>query len=146
MRPVKRVLVVDDDRDTRAIIEETLISGGFDVDTASDSRMALRKIEATRYDVAIVDLMLPDLDGVLLQGRIRQSDPELAGKVIFTTGFTDRPVVLKALKHLGRGFLAKPFETGQLLAAVRESLNPAADPGSPGGPDATRRNSGSQPG
>ena len=78
MEPIKRVLVVDDDRDIRTIIEETLVAGGYDVDTATDSGMALRKIETTHYDLAIVDLMLPDIDGVMLQGKIRVEDPELS--------------------------------------------------------------------
>ena len=99
MEPIKRVLVVDDDRDIRTIIEETLVASGYDVDTATDSGMALRKIATTHYDLAIVDLMLPDIDGVMLQGKMRVKDPELSSRVIFTTGFTDRAAVLDFLKH-----------------------------------------------
>ena len=127
MSLVKRVLVVEDDRDTRAVIEETLVAGGYDVDTASDSGMALRKVETTRYDLAVVDLMLPDLDGVMLQARIRKIDRQLADRLIFTTGFTDRPAVVGYLRHQGLAFLGKPFHPDQLIEVVRRALddNPA---------------------
>ena len=122
VKVVKRVLVVDDDPDTRTVIEETLEADGYDVDTASDGGMALRKIRSARYDLAIVDLMLPDADGVVLQGQIRAADPELSRRLIFTTGYTDRPMVLAYLRRMGRAFLGKPFQAEELLAAVRSSL------------------------
>jgi DNA-binding response OmpR family regulator len=126
MKQVRRVLVVEDDRDTRTMVEEVLVGGGFDVDTAGDSTMALRKIGATRYDMAIVDLMLPDLDGVLLHHKIARVDPLLARRLVFTTGFTDRPAVIEFLRRTARAFLAKPFRPDELLAAVATVLSPDA--------------------
>ena len=123
MKQVRRVLVVEDDRDTRTMVEEVLIEGGFDVDTAGDSNTALRKIAATPYDLAIVDLMLPDLDGVLLHDKIAKVDPILAGRLVFTTGFTDRPAVIDFLRRTARAFLAKPFRPDELLAAVAAVLS-----------------------
>jgi DNA-binding response OmpR family regulator len=127
VQAVQRVLVVDDDPDTRAVIARTLEADGFDVDTACDSGMALRKIRSARYDLAIVDLMLPDTDGVVLQAQIQDTDPQLSRRLIFTTGYTDRPVVLRYLRRMGRAFLGKPFKAGDLIDAVRTSLA-AADP------------------
>jgi len=125
MKQVRRVLVVEDDRDTRTMVEDVLIGGGFDVDTAGDSNAALRKIGATHYDLAIVDLMLPDLDGVLLHAKIARLDPPLARSLVFTTGFTDRPAVIDFLRRTARAFLAKPFRAEELLSAVASVL--AAD-------------------
>jgi len=122
MQPIQRVLVVEDDRDTRTMVEEVLIAGGFDVDTAGDSQAALRKIRATRYDLAIVDLMLPDLDGVLLHDKIARVDLRLSRRLVFTTGFTDRPAVVDFLRRTARGFLAKPFRPDELLSAVTSAL------------------------
>lgn len=129
MAAVKRVLVIDDDRDTRVVLERMLEAGGFDVDTASGGEMALRKIRSAHYDLAIVDLMLPDQDGVLLQSRIREADPELSSRLIFTTGYTDQPTVLAYLRRLGRAFVGKPFQAAEVLEAVRVSL--AADEPAP---------------
>jgi DNA-binding response OmpR family regulator len=129
MKQVRRVLVVEDDRDTRTMVEEVLIDGGFDVDTAGDSDTALRKIAATRYDLAIVDLMLPDLDGVLLHHKIARVDPQLARRLLFTTGFTDRPAVIDFLRRTASGFLAKPFRPDELLGAVSAVLSTEAKTG-----------------
>lgn len=127
MPQVRRVLVVEDDRDTRTIMEEALVAGGFDVDTAADSSTALRKIGTTRYDLAVVDLMLPDLDGLLLRNKIEQTDSRLARRLVFTTGFTDQPAVVAFLRHAGRAFLAKPFHAEDLLLAVERSLAAAEE-------------------
>ena len=89
--------------------------------------MALRKIQATHYDLAILDLMLPDADGVLLQTKIRQTDPELSERVIFTTGYTDQASVLEFLRRQGKAFLGKPFAPSQLIDAVQRSLAGAPD-------------------
>ena len=84
--------------------------------------MALRKIASTRYDLAIIDLMLPDLDGVVLQGKIQQTDPALSNRLIFTTGYTDRRPILEYLRRQGKAFLGKPFGVQELMDAVRISL------------------------
>lgn len=119
----KRVLIVEDDGPTSATMRETLLTWGFDVDTASDGSLALEKIREKRYDVAILDLMLPDSDAVLLQQRIQQSDPSLSSRLIFTTGFTDQQAVVEYLRRAGRGFLAKPFRPMELIEAVRKVLD-----------------------
>jgi len=129
MKQVRRVLVVEDDRDTRTMVEEVLVEGGFDVDTAGDSNTALRKVAATRYDLAIVDLMLPDLDGVLLHDKIARVDPLLARRLVFTTGYTDRPAVIDFLRRTAQGFLAKPFRPDELLGAVAAVLSADAKAG-----------------
>ena len=54
--------------------------------------------------------------------ELRAADPELSHRLIFTTGYTDRPMVLAYLKRMGRAFLGKPFQAEELLAAVRSSL------------------------
>ena len=120
----RSVLVVEDDQDARDTMEEILLADGFEVDTAADGDKALRKIQDKRYDLAIVDLMLPDSDGVLLRGRIQKTDPELSSRLIFTTGFTTQRDVVAYLTQAGSAFLAKPFRPNELIDAVRRSLAP----------------------
>jgi DNA-binding response OmpR family regulator len=124
---VKRILVVEDDEPTRITMQETLAAGGFDVDTAAGGQAAMEKIRHNRYDAAVVDLMLPDSDGVLLRQRIEADDPALSNRVIFTTGFTDQPTVLEYLRRAGSAFVPKPFRPGDLLDAVHRSLGDGAD-------------------
>lgn len=82
----------------------------------------MEKISQNRYDVAILDLMLPDSDGVLLRQKIRSSAPGRSMRVIFTTGFTDQPAVVEYLRHSGNAFVAKPFRPAELIDAVYSAL------------------------
>ncbi len=118
----KRILVVEDDGPTCVTMQETLAASGFLVDTAADAERALEKIHQNRYDVAILDLMLPDSDGVLLRQKILSSTPGRSMRVIFTTGFTDQPTVLEYLRRSGNAFVAKPFRPAELIDAVHSVL------------------------
>ena len=118
----KRILVVEDDGPTSVAMQETLAASGFLVDTAADGGLALEKIRKNRYDVAILDLMLPDSDGVLLHQKIRSTAPGRSTRVIFTTGFTDQPTVVEYLRRSANAFVAKPFRAAELLDAVRCAL------------------------
>ncbi len=115
----KRILVVEDDGPTSVAMEETLAASGFLVDTAADGELAMEKIRRNHYDLAILDLMLPDSDGVLLRQKIRSSTRGQAMRVIFTTGFTDQPAVVEYLRRSGNAFVAKPFRATELIDAVR---------------------------
>jgi DNA-binding response OmpR family regulator len=119
----KRVLVVEDDVPTSVAMQETLVASGFLVDTAANGGLALEKIRQNRYDVAILDLMLPDSDGVLLREKIRSTAPGLSTRVIFTTGFTDQPAVVEYLRRSANAFVAKPFRAADLIDAVRSALS-----------------------
>lgn len=115
----KRILVVEDDGPTSVAMEETLAASGFLVDTAADGELAMEKIRRNHYDLAILDLMLPDSDGVLLRQKIHSSTSGQAMRVIFTTGFTDQPAVVEYLRRSGNAFVAKPFRAAELIDAVR---------------------------
>jgi len=119
----KRILVVEDDGPTSVTMVETLAASGFLVDTAADGEVAMEKIRRNHYDLAILDLMLPDSDGVLLRQKIRSSAPGLSNRVIFTTGFTDQPAVVEYLRRSGSAFVAKPFGAAELIDAVRSTLS-----------------------
>ncbi len=118
----KRILVVEDDGPTSVAMQETLAASGFLVDTAANAERALEKIRQNRYDVAILDLMLPDSDGVLLRQKILSSPPGRSMRVIFTTGFTDQLTVLEYLRRSGNAFVAKPFRPAELIDAVHSAL------------------------
>jgi DNA-binding response OmpR family regulator len=118
----KRILVVEDDGPTSEAMAEILAASGFLVDTAANAERALEKIRHNRYDVAILDLMLPDSDGVLLRQKIHSTSPAHSPRVIFTTGFTDQPTVVEYLRRSGNAFVAKPFRPAELIDAVHSAL------------------------
>ena len=111
-----RVLVVEDDRETAEFIKQALGSRGHVVEHASTGREGLRIAKSTVYDVAIVDRMLPGLDGLSLVKQLRAEHNPVP--VLFLTnlgGIDDR---VEGLESGGDDYLVKPFAVSELLARM----------------------------
>jgi CheY-like chemotaxis protein len=130
----KRILVVDDDLHSREGLRDTLLSEGHGVETSADSWEAIRKIKECLFDIAIIDLDLPDVHGVAVTGwdlvRIfRAYHPAISLIVI---GAEEGKAVRAQAEQLRISeFLMKPINPPQLKAIVR-TLEPACEecPGS----------------
>jgi two-component system, OmpR family, response regulator len=110
------ILVIEDDSETAALINEGLVQQGHVVDVASDGDVGLSLASRRDYDVAIVDRMLPGLDGLSLVKRLRVRGTPTA--VLFLTnlgGIDDR---VEGLNAGGDDYLVKPFAMAELLARV----------------------------
>jgi diguanylate cyclase (GGDEF)-like protein len=120
--PAELILVVDDDEDIARFVEVNLKLDGFQVLVARDGEEALRVIEQHRPDLAIVDLMMPQIDGLELTRRLRADPMTTAMPVIMLTakGMTVDKVV--GLTAGADDYLVKPFDTLELLARVRSTL------------------------
>ena len=115
-----RVLVVDDDDDTRDIIERVLARRGALVVAVSSASDALETFGRQQFDVLLVDVMMPGMDGYELMRRIRALPAEKGGRVPAAT-LTARAVTEDRLESLRSGFqnhLAKPIEPGDLVEVV----------------------------
>src|SRR5919205_2647364 len=116
------ILVVDDDEDIASFVEFNLKVHGFDVIKAKDGRDALAVMETRRPDLAVVDWMMPNMDGVELTRRLRANPLTAALPVIMLTakGMTvDKVVGLTAGVD---DYLVKPFDTAELIARVSSTL------------------------
>lgn len=114
------VLLVDDDRDVREVLRDTLSFAGFTVDTAQDGVEAMGKIRGTRFDLVLTDLMMPRMDGVELLKQVKQSQPDI--NVIIMTGYGSIETAVEAMKHGAEDFITKPANTGELLVRISRSL------------------------
>jgi len=114
----RRILVIDDDPNVLDLISTLLEAHGYEVQTAKTSQAALRKARINRYDLVILDLILPDADGVILHGKLKKLLPGIEGRTIFMTGFTSKEPVIDYLKSLSAEFIHKPFTPDELLRAV----------------------------
>jgi DNA-binding response OmpR family regulator len=117
-----RVLVVEDDPTLRLVIRDNLESEGYHVDVSSDGASAVRQTHAAAPDLIILDLMLPDRDGLDLLPTLR-----LRGQVpiIILTARTRQVDKLRGL-HLGADdYMTKPFDPEELLARIRAVLRRA---------------------
>jgi excisionase family DNA binding protein len=111
-----RILVIDDDENIRSLFKDVLEGTGHLVTTASQSGQALAYLRSGEFDLAFLDLMLPDLNGAELFKQIKELAPDLPVTII--TGYPDSDLMMKALEHGPLGAMKKPFDSGDILAAV----------------------------
>jgi two-component system KDP operon response regulator KdpE len=119
------VLVVEDDDEVRGVLVRELGSRGYRVQDAADGRAALERWEASRPDVVLLDLGLPDMDGLEVIRRIRRD--AMTPIVILSARFAEREKV-EALERGADDFVTKPFGLEELHARLRVALRRAAGP------------------
>lgn len=119
------VLVVDDEDQIRQLIRETLEQAGYEVQEASDGKQGLERYRANPADLVIMDILMPDQDGLESIMTLRREFP--ASRVIAITGGSDMIGILNFLdvaKMLGaRRTLQKPFDMQTLLDAAQSELS-----------------------
>ena len=118
----KRVLVVDDEPAICDLCRRVLISEGFEVKIAAQGNVAQDMVEEKRYDLCLMDIKMPVLNGKELYEWMREKHPHLARRVIFITGSVMGGYTQVFLEQTGRPFLLKPFTPDELKAKVRETL------------------------
>jgi two-component system KDP operon response regulator KdpE len=119
------VLVVEDDDEVRGVLVRELGSRGYRVQDAADGRAALERWEAGRPDVVLLDLGLPDMDGLEVIRRIRRD--AMTPIVILSARFAEREKV-EALERGADDFVTKPFGIDELHARLRVALRRGAGP------------------
>ena len=122
------ILVVDDDTAALAVTESILRKDGYDVMTATSAQAALDAIRANRPDIAVLDIMLPEMTGIELCRRLR-SDP-LTSRIgiLFLTALEHSGEIALALDAGGDDYLVKHHDSVELLARVRALLRRAGGP------------------
>jgi len=116
------VLIVEDDMAIRRLVRTVLLRQGYQVDLAGDGREAVAKLETTEYDVIILDLMMPNLDGFSFMSSMAQSAPERLKRVIITSAASPA-MINERLKGIPFDLLPKPFDVNELITRVRGCIN-----------------------
>ena len=128
--PGPSVLVVEDDAETRAVLVRELTGRGYRVDEAADGASAMRRWEARRPDVVLLDLGLPDVDGLQVIRRIRR---DASTPIVILSGRYAEREKVEALERGADDYVTKPFGVDELNArlqvALRHAAGPAADQG-----------------
>src|ERR1700756_2372114 len=127
-----RLLLVEDEVDIRSFLHRSLAEAGFQVEEAVDGKSAERLAADGVYDILIVDLGLPDQDGISLILRLRQLGVKAPVLILSARRSVDDRV--RGLEQGGDDYLTKPFALAELLARLRNLLKR----NSPGGGEATR--------
>jgi DNA-binding response OmpR family regulator len=116
LKVIGRALVVDDDRGMQHLLSRVLGMEGLEVDQASDGQEGLRRAMAASYQVVLLDLQLPKLDGMTVLRRLRSTRPKQP--VIVSSCQSDLGTRAACLRAGAWGFLAKPFSLVELLTSV----------------------------
>jgi putative two-component system response regulator len=119
LQPAARVLVVDDEAQITRLLTMVLGRDGHEVLTAGDVAAALDAIRDSPPDVIVLDVMLPDSDGISLCRSIKQNAATRLTPVVLMTGLADFEVRLRGLDAGADDFLTKPLDTRELLSRVR---------------------------
>jgi DNA-binding NtrC family response regulator len=121
MSQTARILVVDDEETIRKTLSMILGHAGYAVDTAENGREAIEKTEADFYNLALIDVRLPDMEGIELLTAMKETTPKMV-KIILT-GY---PGLQNAVKAINKGvdyYLIKPVNADELLKVIKERLD-----------------------
>ena len=123
----KLIMLVDDEPNLRELLRQMLELGGFDVVEAEDGLEALEKLANVAPDVMILDVMMPNLDGVSLCKQLRAGTAFARLPIIMLSGKTQHRAVQEGLAAGANQYLCKPITVEELLHSVR-ALLPAPTP------------------
>ena len=120
------ILVVDDDPVTRHMSRSVLTGAGFNVRVAKDGREAIRRLQASRYDLMLLDVWMPKMDGIAVLDKIKAI--RRGPRVIMLTSDDAPETLLKAIRHRAHLYAHKPIEAPRLVALVRDALEAGKEP------------------
>lgn len=115
-----RILVVEDEKDLNSIICSKLVKEGYNVDACYDGQAALDYMEAENYDGAIMDIMIPNKDGITVLREMRNAWIQVP--VLFLTAKTETQDIVRGLDAGASDYMTKPFEFSELMARLRVML------------------------
>src|SRR5689334_10804797 len=115
-----RILVVDDELVVRDSLGKWFTSEGYQARPMGSAREALEAIQNDEFDLALIDIKMPGMDGMELQSRLREADPDLT--VIIMTGYASVETAVQALKHGAYDYITKPVDPDELSNLVANAL------------------------
>lgn len=115
-----RILVIDDDESIRKTITSILEEKGYTVDAAENGKEAIRKSKARFYNLALIDIRLPDMEGIKLLTAMRETVPKMVK--IIVTGYPSLHNAVEAVNKGADAYVLKPFNVEKTLKIIEEQL------------------------
>lgn len=117
---INSVLIIDDDAEVRDMLSSILEDEGYSVEAVDNGKQAIKTCEKLPFDVALVDINLPDIKGTELLHKLKQLQPKMVK--IIVTGNPSIENAVKALYEKADGFITKPFDPQELLDTIRKLI------------------------
>ena len=115
-----RILIIDDDEDIRTVFKLNLEKVGYVVDTAEGGKEAIEKSKDKHFNLALIDIKLPDIEGTQLLKALGESVPNMIK--IMVTGFPTLQNVIESLNEGADGYILKPIDMDKVLKMIEELL------------------------
>lgn len=115
-----RILIVEDDANIREALSTILQQKGYNTDTAKDGREAIQKSKAKFFNLALLDIKLPDMEGTKLLTTLHENLPKMVK--IMLTGYPSLENAVESLNHAADAYVIKPVNPEKLLALIEEKL------------------------
>lgn len=115
-----RILVVDDDESVRKTLATILEEKGYVVDTAENGREAIERTKTKIYNLALIDIRLPDMEGTKLLNAMKETTPKMVK--IIVTGYPSLQNAIEAVNKGGDAYILKPLKIDNLLNTIKEHL------------------------
>jgi len=125
MKKSERILVIDDDESVRKVLSTALEMKGYAVDTAQKGEEAIEKTRERFYDLALIDIRLPDMEGTKLLAAMKETTPKMMK--IIVTGYPSLQNAIEAVNKDADGYVVKPLDMEKLLKSVEEYLKKRRD-------------------
>jgi len=116
-----RILVVDDEESIRKTLASILEEKGYSVDTAENGKEAIKKSKANFYNLALIDIRLPDMEGTKLLTSLRETTPKMVKIII--TGYPSLQNAIEAVNKGADAYILKPFDMDSVLNTIKENLD-----------------------
>ena len=120
----KRILVVDDERSMREFLGIMLTKEGYSVTQCPDGETALRQVEEDIFDLVIMDIRMPKMDGITVLERMKEITPETLA--IMITAFASTDTAVRAMKKGAYDYITKPFKIDEIKLIIRNALEKKA--------------------
>jgi CheY-like chemotaxis protein/anti-sigma regulatory factor (Ser/Thr protein kinase) len=124
--PTEKILVADDDRTTRFAISSMLKKAGYAVTAVKDGAEALRNIQQTSFDLAFLDIWMPELTGLEVLARVRAGESH--PKIVIMTSDGTPDTLVRAIREQAYEYLSKPFPPKEVVEVAKRALKENASP------------------
>ena len=120
MDKTARILIVDDDENIRKVLAAILEDEGYSVETVDTAKKGIEKSETDFFNLALLDVRLPDMEGIELLAKLRETKPKM--RKIIITGYPTLQNAVGAVNQGADAYVMKPFDVEKMLKTIKEQL------------------------
>jgi two-component system NtrC family response regulator/two-component system response regulator AtoC len=115
-----KILIVDDDENIRKVLVAILEDEGYAVDSVGTARKGIEATKKTFYNIALIDIRLPDMEGTELLSQIKETTPKI--RKIIITGYPTLQNAIEAVNRRADAYIMKPFDVKKVLETIKDQL------------------------